>query len=127
MNNSKVGISEKIGYGLGDFASSMFWKIFSMYLMLFYTDVFGLAPAVVGTMFLVTRIWDSFFDPIVGILADRTKTKWGKFRPYLLWVAIPFAIIGILTFYVPNFDDKGKIYSSNGIDIKKNNESKKIQ
>ncbi|WP_294962832.1 MFS transporter [uncultured Flavobacterium sp.] len=107
--HDKITLKEKIGYGLGDAASSMFWKIFSMYLLFFYTDVFGLAPAVVGTMFLITRIWDSCFDPIVGILADRTKSKWGKFRPYLLWVAIPFAVIGVLTFYTPDFDEKGKI------------------
>ncbi|KRD12845.1 cation transporter [Flavobacterium sp. Root901] len=107
--HDKISLKEKIGYGLGDAASSMFWKIFSMYLLFFYTDVFGLAPAVVGTMFLITRIWDSCFDPIVGIIADRTKTKWGKFRPYLLWVAIPFAVIGVLTFYTPDFDEKGKI------------------
>ncbi|WP_432221132.1 MFS transporter [Flavobacterium sp. TMP13] len=106
---NKITLKEKIGYGLGDAASSMFWKIFSMYLLFFYTDVFGLAPAVVGTMFLITRIWDSCFDPVVGIIADRTKTKWGKFRPYLLWTAIPFAIIGVLTFYTPDFDEKGKI------------------
>lgn len=107
--HNRISIKEKIGYGLGDAASSMFWKIFSMYLMFFYTDVFGLAPAVVGTMFLITRIWDSCFDPIVGIIADRTKTRWGKFRPYLLWTAIPFALIGVLTFYTPDFDEKGKI------------------
>ncbi|OXA77752.1 glycoside/pentoside/hexuronide:cation symporter, GPH family [Flavobacterium aquidurense] len=107
--HDKISLKEKVGYGLGDAASSMFWKIFSMYLLFFYTDVFGLAPAVVGTMFLITRIWDSCFDPIVGIIADRTKTKWGKFRPYLLWVAVPFAVIGVLTFYTPNFDAKGKI------------------
>ncbi|MEZ7516655.1 MFS transporter [Flavobacterium frigidarium] len=107
--HAKICLKEKIGYGLGDAASSMFWKIFSMYLLFFYTDVYGIAPAVVGTMFLITRIWDSCFDPIVGIMADRTRTKWGKFRPYLLWVAIPFAIIGVLTFYTPDFDEKGKI------------------
>ena len=107
--HNKISLKEKVGYGLGDAASSMFWKIFSMYLMFFYTDVFGLAPAVVGTMFLITRIWDSCFDPLVGIIADRTKTRWGKFRPYLLWTAIPFALIGILTFYTPDFDEKGKI------------------
>jgi len=107
--HDKINLKEKVGYGLGDAASSMFWKIFSMYLLFFYTDVFGLAPAVVGTMFLITRIWDSCFDPIVGIIADRTKSKWGKFRPYLLWVAIPFAVIGVLTFYTPDFDEKGKI------------------
>jgi GPH family glycoside/pentoside/hexuronide:cation symporter len=106
---NKISFKEKVGYGLGDAASSIFWKIFSVYLMFFYTDVYGLAPAVVGTMFLITRVWDSCFDILVGILADRTKTRWGKFRPYLLWVAIPFALIGVLTFYTPNFDDKGKI------------------
>ncbi len=105
----KISLKEKIGYGLGDAASSMFWKIFSMYLMFFYTDVYGLAPAVVGTMFLITRIWDSCFDPIVGIISDRTLTKWGRFRPYLLWIAIPFALIGVLTFYTPDFDEKGKV------------------
>ena len=73
--HEKISIKEKVGYGLGDAASSMFWKIFSMYLMFFYTDVFGIAPAVVGTMFLITRIWDSCFDPFVGIMADRTKTR----------------------------------------------------
>jgi GPH family glycoside/pentoside/hexuronide:cation symporter len=107
--HDKISLKEKVGYGLGDAASSMFWKIFSMYLLFFYTDVFGIAPAVVGTMFLITRIWDSCFDPIVGIIADRTKSKWGKFRPYLLWVAVPFAVIGVLTFYTPDFDAKGKI------------------
>jgi GPH family glycoside/pentoside/hexuronide:cation symporter len=107
--HDKISLKEKVGYGLGDAASSMFWKIFSMYLLFFYTDVFGIAPAVVGTMFLITRIWDSCFDPIVGIIADRTKSKWGKFRPYLLWIAVPFAVIGVLTFYTPDFDAKGKI------------------
>ena len=98
----KISLKEKFSYGFGDAASSMFWKLFGSYLMIFYTDVFGLAPAVVGTMFLVTRIWDSFFDPIVGIVADRTTTQWGKFRPYLLFFAIPFGVIGIFTFYTPN-------------------------
>ncbi|HEX9152549.1 MAG TPA: MFS transporter [Flavobacterium sp.] len=107
--HTKISLKEKVGYGLGDAACSMFWKIFSMYLLFFYTDVFGLTPAVVGTMLLITRIWDSCFDPLVGIIADRTKTRWGKFRPYLLWTAIPFAVIGILTFYTPDFDQKGKI------------------
>jgi len=67
-----IKLTEKIGYGFGDMASSMFWKLFGAYLMIFYTDVFGLPAAVVGTMFLITRIWDSAFDPIVGVVADRT-------------------------------------------------------
>lgn len=105
----KITWKEKVGYGLGDAASSMFWKIFGMYLLYFYTDVFGIPAAAVGTMFLVTRIWDSCFDPVVGVLADRTETKWGKFRPYLFWVAIPFGLLGILTFYTPALSTGNKI------------------
>lgn len=104
-----IKLSEKIGYGFGDMASSMFWKLFGAYLMIFYTDVFGLPAAVVGTMFLITRIWDSFFDPIVGVVADRTHSRWGKFRPYLLWLAVPFGIIGILTFFTPDWSLTARI------------------
>lgn len=104
-----IKLREKIGYGFGDMASSMFWKLFGSYLMIFYTDVFGLPAAIVGTMFLITRIWDSLFDPIVGVVADRTSTRWGKFRPYLLFLAVPFAIIGVLTFTTPNLDYTGKL------------------
>ncbi len=104
-----IKLKEKIGYGFGDMASSMFWKLFGSYLMIFYTDVFGLPAAVVGTMFLITRIWDSAFDPIVGVIADRTHSRWGKFRPYLLILAIPFALIGILTFTTPELSNTGKI------------------
>lgn len=103
-----ITYKEKIGYGLGDMASSMFWKLFGAYLMIFYTDIFGLSAAVVGTMFLITRVWDSFFDPIVGIIADRTNSRWGKFRPYLLYFALPFGIIGVLTFFTPDFSITGK-------------------
>ena len=95
-------ITEKIGYGLGDMSSSMFWKIFSYYLPIFYSDVFGLKPIHAATLLLVTKLYDAVSDPVMGIIADRTETKWGKYRPYLLWMAIPFAAIGILSFYVPN-------------------------
>ena len=105
----KLSLREKIGYGFGDAASSMFWKLFSMYLMFFYTDIFGIPAAAVGTMFLITRIWDAAFDPLVGVLGDRTDTRWGKFRPYLLWVAIPFGIIGVLTFTTPALGTGGKL------------------
>lgn len=104
-----ITLKEKIGYGLGDMASSMFWKLFGSYLMIFYTDVFGLPAAVVGTMFLITRVWDSAFDPIVGVIADRTQTRWGKFRPYLLYLAVPFALIGVSTFTTPELNDTGKL------------------
>ena len=108
-SNVKISLKEKVAYGAGDFASSMFWKLFSMFLLFFYTDVFGISAAAVGTMFLVTRVWDAANDPIMGIICDRTETRWGKFRPYLLFIAIPFAIIGVLTFTSPDFSDSGKI------------------
>lgn len=99
---AKAKLSEKIGYGFGDFASSMFWKIFSYYLPIFYSDVFGLKPVHAATLLLVTKLYDAVSDPLMGIIADRTDSKWGKYRPYLLWIAIPFAAIGILSFYVPD-------------------------
>lgn len=77
--------------------------------MIFYTDVFGISAAIVGTMFAVTRVWDSFFDPIVGAVADRTSSRWGRFRPYLLYLAVPFGLIGVLTFLTPPFGETGKI------------------
>ena len=94
-------LSEKIGYGFGDFASSMFWKIFSYYLPIFYSDVFGLKPAHAATLLLVTKLYDAVSDPVMGLIADRTQTRWGRYRPYLLWMAVPFAVIGVLSFYVP--------------------------
>jgi len=106
---SNVTLKEKIGYGFGDAASSMFWKIFTFYLAIFYTDVFGISAAAAGTMFLVTRIWDTANDPIMGIISDRTNTRWGKFRPYLLWVAVPFGLIGMLLFTTPDLGLSGKL------------------
>ena len=97
-----AALKEKIGYGFGDFASSMFWKIFSYYLPIFYSDVFGLKPAHAATLLLVTKLYDAVSDPVMGLIADRTQTRWGRYRPYLLWMAIPFAVIGVLSFYVPN-------------------------
>jgi GPH family glycoside/pentoside/hexuronide:cation symporter len=107
--NQTLKIKEKIAYGFGDFASSMFWKLFSVYLLYYYTDVFGIAAAAVGTMFLITRIWDTALDPIIGIISDRTDSRWGKFRPYLLWMAIPFGLAGILTFTAPDLSASGKL------------------
>ena len=101
-------LKEKMGYGFGDMASSMFWKVFSAYLPIFYTNVFGLDLGLAAVLFLVTKIWDAVSDPMMGIIADRTNTKWGKYRPYLLWISVPFAIAGVLLFTTPNLGETGK-------------------
>ena len=109
LMDGQIKLREKVGYGLGDAASSMFWKLFGSYLLFFYTDIFGLPAGAVGTMFLITRFWDSFVDPVVGIIADRTQSRRGKFRPYLLWFAVPFGVAGVLTFTTPGFGMTGKL------------------
>ena len=93
--------TEKIGYGFGDMSSAMFWKLCSYFLPFFYSNVFGLSLADAGILMLVTRIWDAVSDPMMGLIADRTKTRWGKYRPYLLFFALPFAVCGILLFTTP--------------------------
>lgn len=95
-------LREKTGYGLGDMSSSMFWKIFSYYLPIFYSDVFGLKPAHAALLLLVTKLYDAISDPVMGLIADRTRSRWGRYRPWLLWIAVPFAVVGILSFYTPN-------------------------
>ena len=94
-------LSQKIGYGFGDMSSSMFWKLFSYFLPFFYSNVFGLSLADAGMLMLITRLWDAVSDPMMGILADRTKTRWGKYRPYLLFFSLPFAVCGVLLFTTP--------------------------
>lgn len=102
-------LSEKIGYGFGDMSSSMFWKIFSYYLPIFYSNIFGLSLLDAGFLVLITRLWDAVSDPMMGILSDRTNTRWGKYRPYLLWIAAPFSICGILLFTTPDWGYAGKL------------------
>jgi len=109
MAERKLSLAEKIGYGFGDGASNLIWMTFIYFQINFYTDIYGLAAASLATMLLVTRTWDMFFDVMVGMVADRTKTRWGKFRPYLLWMAIPFGVISVLTFTTPHFDPHGKL------------------
>ena len=108
-SNEKISFIEKVGYGLGDTASNFYWKFFEFFLMFFYTDVFGISAKSAGTMLLVSRIWDAVNDPLVGYLADRTKTSWGRFRPFLVWMCVPFAITGVLTFYTPDLSESGKL------------------
>lgn len=104
-----ITLKEKVGYGFGDMSSSMFWKIFSYYLPIFYSNIYGLSLADTGMLLLVTRIWDAVSDPMMGVIADRTHTRWGKYRPYLLWVALPFAISGVLLFTTPDSDYSVKL------------------
>ncbi len=105
----KLSIKEKVGYGFGDLASVLYWQTISLYLFYFYTDVFGITAAAAGTMILISRIWDGINDTMMGIIADRTNTRWGKFRPYLLWMAVPLAIIGVFAFTTPDLSSSGKL------------------
>jgi len=109
MNTDKITLKEKIGYSVGDTASNLFFQTFVLFITIYYTDVFGISAKAVGTMFLITKVWDAVNDPMMGIIADRTETRWGKFRPYLLWFAIPFGIIGVLTFTTPDLPLSGKL------------------
>ena len=109
MSDTKLKPIEKIGYGLGDFGSNVVFQTILILLPAFYTDVFGLAPAAMGTMFLAVRLLDTVTDPIMGMVADNTNTKWGKFRPYLLWFAIPFSVVFVFTFITPDFSENGKL------------------
>jgi GPH family glycoside/pentoside/hexuronide:cation symporter len=107
--NQKLSFKEKIGYSLGDTASHFVWDMVGFWLLFFYTDVYGISAAAAGTIMLVARFWDMAIDPIIGVVSDRTKTRWGKFRPYILFGAIPYAVLAILTFSTPNFGEVGKI------------------
>ncbi len=107
--SSKLSIKEKVGYGLGDTASNFVFHIVNAFLITYYTDVMGLNPLAVGTLYAVARIWDAISDPLMGGLADRTQTRFGKYRPYLLWIALPYGLIGFLAFLGPDFSPTGKL------------------
>ncbi|MCC5852432.1 MAG: MFS transporter [Alkalimonas sp.] len=100
---------EKVAYGLGDTASNIIFQTVMLFLTFFYTDIFGISPAVVGSMFLLVRIIDAVTDPLMGALADRTNSRHGHYRPYLLWLALPFAFVSVLAFTTPDFSDQGKV------------------
>jgi GPH family glycoside/pentoside/hexuronide:cation symporter len=102
-------LKEKVGYGLGDMASNFYMGFFGLFLLYYYTDVFGLSPAAAATMLLVTKVIDAISDPVMGLIADRTRSRWGKYRPYLLWAAIPYALAGYLLFLGPDLSVAGKL------------------
>lgn len=107
--HTRISPIEKIGYGLGDTASNIVFQTVMLLLAYFYTDIFGISAAAMGTLFLSVRFMDAVTDPIMGVICDRTVTRWGKFRPYLLWLCIPFAIICVVTFTTPDLDPAGKL------------------
>jgi GPH family glycoside/pentoside/hexuronide:cation symporter len=106
----RLSVREKIGYSLGDTAANFIFQTMIIFQLAFYTDTFGISAAAAGTLFLVVRVWDAIFDPIMGIIADRTNTRWGKFRPWVLWTAVPFGIMGLLTFTTPDLSTSGKLF-----------------
>jgi GPH family glycoside/pentoside/hexuronide:cation symporter len=107
--SQKCSLRERAVYGFGDLASCLFWQTITLYLLFFYTDVFGLAAAAARIMIGVSRLLDAFFDVVIGMTADRTNTRWGKFRPYLLWMAVPLAVSAVLAFSTPSFGGAGKM------------------
>lgn len=108
-SGTKLTVKEKIGYGLGDTASHFVWDMVGFWILIFYTDTFGISAAAAGTIMLIARFWDMFSDPLMGIIADRTNTRWGKFRPYLLWMALPYSVLAVLTFTTPDLGATGKV------------------
>jgi len=107
--SNKIGIREKIGYSLGDGAANFIFQAIMILQLSFYTDAFGLAAGAAAWLFLAGRLWGAVCDPVVGFLADRTHTRWGKFRPWILWTAVPFGIIGFLAFTTPDLGKAAKI------------------
>lgn len=108
-NETKLSLKEKIGYGLGDTASHFVWDMVGFWILIFYTDTFGISAAAAGTIMLIARFWDMVSDPLMGIIADRTKTRWGKFRPYLLWMALAYSVLAVLAFSTPDIGAAGKV------------------
>src|SRR5689334_7751790 len=105
----RLSFIEKAGYSLGDAAANLVSMTMILFQLNFYTDTMGLAAGVAGTMLLVGRLWDAFFDPMMGVLADRTNTRWGKFRPWVLWTAVPWGVVMVLAYTVPGFGSAGTI------------------
>jgi len=107
MSQKRLSMVEKLGYGLGDAASNLVFQTIVNFIAFYYTDVVGLTPALVGTLFLVVRVFDAVIDPVMGAIADRTRTRWGQFRPWLVWLALPFAASAVLTFATPQLPGHG--------------------
>jgi len=111
-SGGRLSWTERIGYGLGDMSYNIIFQFVNAYLLFYYTDVDGISPAIIGTLFLVVRVLDAVFDPVMGVIMDKTKSRWGKARPYLLWAAVPLALFTFLCFTTPHFSVAGnRIYA----------------
>ena len=109
MPEQKLSFKEKFGYGLGDMASNIVYQAVINVLMYFYTDVYGIEAAAAGTLMIVVRFFDAIIDPIMGAVADRTRTKWGRYRPWMLWFAIPYGVLAVAAFITPNVSTGTKL------------------
>lgn len=109
QDTGKLSFVEKAGYSLGDAAANFVFMTMILFQLNFYTDTLGITAAAAGTMLLVGRLWDAFFDPMMGVIADRTNTRWGKFRPWILWTAVPWGIVLVLAYTVPDFSTTGRL------------------
>jgi sugar (glycoside-pentoside-hexuronide) transporter len=109
LDDGRLSVGEKVGYGLGDAAANFIFQTMVIFQLAFYTDTFGITAAAAGTLFLVVRVFDAVFDPLMGVIADRTNTRWGKFRPWILWTAVPFGVMGFLAFTTPDLSPTGKL------------------
>ncbi|MGE4586084.1 MAG: MFS transporter [Mangrovibacterium sp.] len=107
--SQKVSVLEKIGYSLGDLAANLIFQTLMTFLAFFYTDVYKIPPATASAIIFTGGMIGAFFNPVMGIIADRTMTRWGKFRPWILWTAVPFGIMAMLAFSTPDFSPGGKI------------------
>ncbi|MFA7183027.1 MAG: MFS transporter [Bacteroidales bacterium] len=108
-STQKISVIEKIGYSLGDLAANLIFQTLMTFLAFFYTDVYKIPPGTASFIIFFGGMFGAFFNPIMGIIADRTKTRWGKFRPWILWTAVPFGAMAILAFSTPDFSPSGKI------------------
>ncbi len=108
-DGQRLSVVEKVGYGLGDTAANFIFQTMVMFQLAFYTDTFGITAAAAGTLLVVVRVWDAIFDPVMGVVADRTNTRWGKYRPWVLWTAVPFGVMGFLAFVTPDLGPGGKL------------------
>ncbi len=107
--STRLSVKEKVGYGLGDTASHFVWDMVGFWILIFYTDTFGISAAAAGTIMFIARLWDMVSDPLMGVISDRTRSKWGKFRPYILWTALPYSVLAVLAFSTPDLGQSGKV------------------